>query len=245
MDRTAWPALVAEAVGTFLFFFVGAGSILAGAGVIGGGGGNPDLVAVALAHGLVLAVLVSSFGAISGGHFNPAVTFGVWVIGRIPAMRALWYVWAQLVGALAAGVALFLVFGDAGRSAGLGTPALGPGVAPTIGIGVEAVLTMVLLFAVFGTAVDPRAPKIGGFGIGLAVAADVLIGGPLTGAAMNPARWFGPAVVAGAYSDWYVWWVGPLIGAAIAGLIYRYLLPAADPDRQPATPTGEAVTPNA
>jgi aquaporin TIP len=237
MDREAWPALVAEVVGTFLFFFVGAGSVLATAGVLSGGDGSPDLVAVAFAHGLVLAVLVSAFGAISGGHFNPAVTFGVWLAGRIPTVRGLWYVWAQAVGALGAGVALFLVFGDAGRRASLGAPALGPGVTPLVGIGVEAVLTMVLLFAVFGTAIDPRAPKIGGLAIGLAIAADILIGGPLTGAAMNPARWLGPAVVAGDFKDWYVWWIGPLLGAAIAAVIYRYLLPAADLDRAPGSPT--------
>ena len=238
MDRDAWLALVAEGVGTFLFFFVGAGSILAGAGLVTGATRSPDLVAVALAHGIVLAVLVSSFGAISGGHFNPAVTFGVWLVGRIPTVRALWYVWAQLVGALGAGVALFLVFGDAGRAVGLGVPVLAPGLAQPVGIAVEAILTMVLLFAVFGTAIDPRGPKIGGFAIGLAVGADILVGGPLTGAAVNPARWFGPAVVAGAYADWYVWWIGPLLGAAIAGLIYRYLLPAAGPERRPASPAG-------
>ena len=237
MDRNGWLALVAEGVGTFLFFFVGAGSILAGSGLLSGGGGSPDLLAVALAHGLVLAVLVSSFGAISGGHFNPAVTFGVWLVGRIPTVRALWYAWAQAVGALGAGVALFLVFGEPGRAAGLGAPALGVGVTPLVGIGVEAVLTMVLLFAVFGTVIDPRAPKIGGLALGLAVAADILIGGPLTGAAMNPARWLGPAVVAGDFRDWYVWWIGPLAGAAVAALIYRFLLPAADLDRAPGSPT--------
>jgi glycerol uptake facilitator-like aquaporin len=100
-----------------------------------------------------------------------------------------------------------------------------------VGIAVEAVLTMVLLFAVFGTAVDPRGPRIGGFAIGLAVAADVLVGGPLTGAAMNPARWLGPAVVAGAYADWYVWWVGPLLGAAAAALVYRLFLRPESPVR--------------
>src|SRR5438034_7482014 len=191
MDRDGWLALAAEGVGTFLFFFVGAGSILAGSGILSPllTLTTPDLVAVALAHGFALAVLASAFGAISGAHFNPAVTFGVWLVGRIPTVRALWYVWAQAIGALTAGVALFLVFGDAGRAAGLGAPALGAGVTPLVGIGVEAVLTMVLLFAVFGTTIDPRAPKIGGFAVGLAVAADILVGGPLTGAAMNPARW--------------------------------------------------------
>jgi MIP family channel proteins len=224
MDRDGWLALLAEGVGTFLFFFIGAGSVLATAGVLSGPGGTPDLVAVAFAHGLVLAVLVSAFGAISGGHFNPAVTFGVWILGRMGGTRALWYVWAQAVGALGAGLVLLAVFGDAGRAAGLGTPALGAGVSPVAGIAVETVLTMALLFAVFGTAVDPRGPRIGGLAIGLAVAADILIGGPLTGAAMNPARWLGPAVVAGAYADWYVWWVGPLLGAAVAALIYRLFL---------------------
>lgn len=244
MDREGWRALVAEVVGTFLFFFVAAGSILAGAGVISGGGSAPDLVAVALAHGLALGVLASAFGAISGAHFNPAVTFGVWLLGRIPTVRALWYVWAQAVGALGAGVALFLVFGEPGRAAGLGTPALGAGVTPLVGIGVEAVLTMVLLFAVFGTTIDPRAPKIGGFGVGLAVAGDILMGGPLTGAAMNPARWLGPAVVAGNFSDWYVWWVGPLLGAAVAALIYRFLLATA-PSPTDLSPPGLDRAPDA
>jgi len=95
---------------------------------------------------------------------------------------------------------------------------------PVLGIGIEAVLTALLLLAVIGTAVDARGPKIGGLAIGLAVAADILVGGPLTGAAMNPARWFGPAVAAGAYADWYVWWIGPAIGAAVAALVYRSTL---------------------
>ena len=244
MDREAWRALVAEVVGTFLFLFVAVGSILASAGVISGGGSAPDLVAVALAHGFSLGVLASALGAISGAHFNPAVTLGVWLVGRITTVRALWYVWAQAVGALGAGVALFLVFGEPGRTAGLGTPSLGAGVTPLVGIGVEAVLTMVLLFAVFGTTIDPRGPKLGGFAVGLAVGADILIGGPLTGAAMNPARWLGPAVVAGNFSDWYVWWIGPFVGAAVAALIYRFLLPTA-PSPADVSPADQDPAPDA
>ena len=219
-DRTA-AALIAEAVGTFLFFFVGAGSVVLGDYLAANGGTGPGLLGVALAHGLALAVLVSALGAVSGGHFNPAVTFGVWIMGRITPMRAVLYVVAQLVGGLAAGLALKIVFPDAWQASNIGTPALGAGITPAIGIGIEAVLTAFLVLAVIGTAVDARAPKIGGLAIGLAVAADILVGGPLTGAAMNPARWFGPAVAAGAYADWYVWWIGPAIGAAVAALIYR------------------------
>jgi MIP family channel proteins len=222
-DR-AVAALIAEATGTFLFFFVGAGSVVLGDYLAGNGGTGPGLLGVALAHGLALAVLVSALGAVSGGHFNPAVTLAVWIMGRITPLRAGLYVIAQLIGALAAGLALRLVFADAWQASNIGTPALGNGITPLIGIAVEAVLTALLVLAVIGTAVDPRAPRIGGLAIGLAVAADILVGGPLTGAALNPARWFGPAVAAGAYADWYVWWIGPAIGAAAAALLYRSAL---------------------
>ena len=222
-DRTA-AALIAEAFGTFLFFFVGAGSVVLGDYLAANGGTGPGLLGVALAHGLALAVLVSALGAVSGGHFNPVVTLAVWIMGRITPMRAGLYVVAQLAGGLAAGLALKVAFADAWQASNIGTPALGPGITPALGIGVEAVLTALLVLAVIGTAVDSRGPKIGGLAIGLAVAADILVGGPLTGAAMNPARWFGPAVAAGAYADWYVWWIGPAIGAAVAALIYRSTL---------------------
>jgi MIP family channel proteins len=219
MGSRSWQALTAEAVGTFLFFFVGAGAVVLNDHPTGGGG----LVGVALAHGLVLAVLVSALGAVSGGHFNPAVTVAVRLAGRIEPMRAAAYVVAQLIGALAAGLALRWVFPESSWSPShIGTPALGSGIDVLPGIAIEAVLTTVLVLTVFGTAVDARAPKIGGLAIGLAVGADILMGGPLTGAAMNPARWFGPAVASGAYDNWYVWWVGPLIGAIVAAVIYRY-----------------------
>jgi MIP family channel proteins len=207
------PALVAEAIGTFLFFFIAAGAAL-----VVTGDPAAALLVVALAHGVVLAVLVSSLGAVSGGHFNPAVTLGLWVAGKINSAKGLAYVVAQLVGGAAAGFALAYFFTDVGPA----VPALGPGVDAVAGIALEAIMTVVLLLAVFGTAVDPRGPKIGGLAIGLAVGADILLGGTLTGAAMNPARWFGPAVAAGAFDNWYVWWIGPFLGAVLAALLYRY-----------------------
>jgi MIP family channel proteins len=224
MRERAAAALVAEAVGTFLFFFVGAGSVVLGDYMASTGGSGPGLLGVALAHGLALAVLASALGAVSGAHFNPAVTFAVWIIGRITPIRGVLYVLAQLVGAVAAGLALKLAFPDSWQPSNIGTPALGAGVTPAVGIGVEAVLTVLLVLTVIGTTVDSRGPKLGGLAVGLAVAADLLLGGPLTGAAMNPARWFGPAVASGAYADWYVWWIGPLIGAAAAALLYRSTL---------------------
>lgn len=231
--------LVAEAVGTFLFFFVGMGAVVLGQHA----GDNGGLLGVALAHGLALGVLVSALGAVSGAHFNPAVTFGVWMAGRITPGLAGLYVVVQLAAAVLAAGALRIVFPETSwEPVAIGTPALGEGIGPAAGITLEAILTVLLLLAVFGTAIDRRAPKIGGLAIGLAVTADILMGGPLTGGAMNPARWFGPAVVSGTFDDWYVWWIGPLLGAAIASLLYRYALEErADVDVTPATPEGDAA----
>jgi aquaporin Z len=240
--RNPWNAVIAEVTGTFMFFFIGIGA----AALIDRGaalGAAPDpaagLLVVALAHGIVLAVLVSSLGAVSGAHFNPAVTFGVWVAGQIPGRRAASYVIAQLIGGLLAAWAVRAIFPVA-QSANLGRPALDAvnGISPLTGILIEAILTAILLVAVFGTAIDPRGPKVGGLAIGFAVLADILMGGPLTGAAMNPARWFGPAAVTGVWTDSYVWVVGPLIGAGVAALAYRFFfLPEADLLRTPAEPT--------
>ena len=238
MDRRLVGPLTAEVVGTFLFFFIGAGAVVLQdyLGLLGGSGGG--LLGVALAHGLVLGVLVSALGAVSGGHFNPAVTVGVWIAGRISSDRAVMYVVAQLAGSVLAGLALRAIFTEsAWGPSHIGTPALGTGIGPVAGIAIEAIMTMVLLFAVFGTAIDPRAPKIGGLAIGLAITADILFGGPLTGAAMNPARWFGPAVASGTFDNFYVWIIGPLVGAAVAAAIYRGILAEdADLTRTPGTP---------
>ena len=235
MPRLA-SVLVAEAIGTFLFFFVGIGAVVLGSFTGDTSGG---LIGVAFAHGLALAVMVSALGAVSGGHFNPAVTFGVWLTGRIEPGRAALYIVAQLVGGVAAALAVRAVFPEsAWQPVAIGTPAVADGISVTGAIIVEAILTMVLVTAVFGTAIDPRAPKLGGLAIGLAVAVDIMMGGTLTGAAMNPARWFGPAAVSGNWANGYVWVIGPLLGAAVAALFYRYvLLPEADLDRTPAEPT--------
>jgi len=221
MDRRLGASLAAEGLGTFLFFVVGAGSIVVGTFAPDAA---PGLVGVALAHGLALAVLVSSLGAISGGHFNPAVTFAVWVGGRITATTAALYVGAQLIGSVLAGLVLRAVFPEpAWAPSHIGTPGLASGLSPATGIGVEAILTVLLILAVFGTAIDPRGPRIGGLAIGLAIAADILMGGPLTGAAMNPARWFGPAIASGFLDNWIVWVAGPLLGAGATAVVYRWL----------------------
>lgn len=213
-------AALAEFIGTFAFFTIGAGSvILAFAPDFPGAVG---LLGIAAAHGIALSVMVTVFGGISGGHLNPAVTIGVWVGGKIETTRALAYLGAQLLAGICSGLVLrvFFVRGQWAPS-NLGTPALDASVTPGRAIVIEAVLTFVLVLTVWGTGVDPRGAKVGGFAIGLAVFADIMVGGPLTGAAMNPARHFGPALVSGFWANWWVYWVGPLIGGIVASLVYR------------------------
>lgn len=221
MDESLDPrTLVAEAIGAFTLIFAGTGAVMVAAGKT-----NIGLVEIALAHGIAIAVMVSALGAVSGGHFNPAVSVAMWVTRRIGTVSALGYIVAQLAGAVLASLALRALFPEGLRDeAQMGAAALGPGIDFAQGVGIEALLTFFLVIVIFGTAVDARAPKLGGIAIGLTIAMDILAGGPLTGAAMNPARAFGPAVVAGAWEDHAVYWVGPIIGAVAAGLLYHYVL---------------------
>ena len=207
---------VAEFVGAFTLTFAGAGSI-----AVGG-----SLTDVALAHGLAIAVMVSALGHISGGHFNPAVTFGFVVTRRISWMLAATYWVAQLAGAVVAAAILKGVLPDSldDRSK-LGAPVLGSGVGAGAGLVIEIVLTFFLVWVVFATAADPRGTfkSIAGLAIGLTITMDVFMGGPLTGAAMNPSRAFGPQLVQNVWSDGWVWYLGPLVGGALAALAYEYL----------------------
>lgn len=222
MSQPLWKASLAEAVGTFALIFIGAGSIIADHL----SGGKVGLVGIALAHGLAIATLMSAAGHISGGHFNPAVTAGFVATGRMGVGRGLSYWLAQLVGASVAGLLLTASFPEGARRAvHLGTPALGPGVTAGVGIVVEAILTFLLVFVIFGVAVDPKGPRAtGGLFIGLVITMDILAGGVLTGAAMNPARAFGPALFASFWANHAVYWVGPLLGGVLAAWVYHAAL---------------------
>jgi MIP family channel proteins len=170
--------------------------------------------------------MVNATGHISGGHVNPAVTIGFLVTGRMPIGKGIGYIFSQLLGGVLAGFALRGIFNPSAWSAvNLGTPALDAGVPFLQGVYLEAILTFFLVFTVFATAVDSRAPKnVYGFAIGLVLVFDILMGGPLTGASMNPARAFGPAVASGYFHNHLVYWIGPAIGGAAAALLYHHLL---------------------
>ncbi len=207
---------MAEAIGTFALTFVGVCAICMNVG---------GLVGIALAHGLTIAVMVSAMGHISGGHFNPAVTIGLLSGGRIKANEAISYIIAQLAGAVVGAVAAKAVIPSLlADAAKLGTPIPAPGIEYGPAILTEIILTFFLVLVVYGTAVDKRAPKVGGLFIGLAVTLDILGGGPISGASMNPARTFGPALIGGYWDMHLVSWVGPIIGGVIASIVYEKFL---------------------
>lgn len=225
MNSSLAKQCAAEFIGTFALIFIGIGAIANNSSPAVGMG----LLGVALAHGLTIAVMVSATGAISGGQLNPAVTFGLFIGGHMDVKKTLAYWIAQLAGATAAAYLCAILIGMtkvAGGTPDIGVNANGGAIVSTgQAIAIEAVLTFFLVFVVYGSAVDVRAPKIGGLAIGLTVALDILFGGPLTGAAMNPARTFGPALASSHWNNHLVYWVGPLIGGALAGVIYgRFLI---------------------
>jgi aquaporin TIP len=226
---------VAEFIGAFTLIFAGAGSIM----VLSGSGG-PGLVGIALAHGLAIAVMVSAVGHISGGHFNPAITFGFLVTRRLAPRLAVAYWAAQFAGAAAAALLLKWIFPTAAvNAAKLGVPVLNGSVGSGAGVVLEMILTFFLVWVVFATAADPGGSfkAIAGLAIGLTITMDIFVGGPLTGAAMNPARAFGPQLVQNAWSNGWLWYVGPVVGATVAAFLYEFLYL-----RRPPEPVGPPET---
>ena len=217
-------ALGAELVGTFFLCFAGIAAILSATSAVGSGAG---IVGVALAHGLALSVAVNAFGGVSGAHFNPAVTIGFLATGRIGLPAAALYIVTQLTGAtLAAGFCRAIFPVAAVAEANLGIPLPAAWASTGVVVAMEMVMTCLLMIAIFGTAVDARGQvvKIGAFGIGLTVAFNILAGGAVTGASMNPARSFGPALVQGFWTWHPLYWIAPIAGAVIGALVYQHFI---------------------
>ena len=224
-----YKVFVAELIGTFALVFVGSAV----------GMYNAGLVAIALGHGLTLAVFAYTYGHISGAHINPAVTFGLALNGTLQWGEAVVYWVAQFAGAVLAGFVLNAVVGvvspeafAAAQTTGVLTQGF-----PYYAMGVEALLTFFLVSTVLHTAVAGKAGPLAGWAIGTALAIAILAGGPLTGASLNPARTFGPAAVAGTARDgmmYLVYFLGPLLGSAIAVGAYRLLEPTeSGPEEEP------------
>ncbi len=221
---TTFQKLVAEFIGTFALVFFGVGSICVDRHLQSSGG--IGLLAIALAHGLAIAIMVSAFGHVSGGHFNPAVSIGFWVTKRIGTLDAFLYWAAQILGGIAAAFLLRSVIPEeTWRAVSLGTPALLRDFPVVSAMILEAVTSFFLVLVVFATAVDERGAfrSIAGFGIGLTITLGILAIGPYTGGALNPARAFGPALASHHWTNQGVYWIGPLAGGFLAGLLYDSL----------------------
>ena len=222
-SREAWRSTLAEFIASLLFVFLGAGSVVVSGGLPNGDLDSARLAVIALTHGLAIAMLVYATANISGGHINPAVTFAAWLTKKISTARGLMYIAAQLGGAVVGALLLLATIPEAANT-NLGAHALGPDVSISMGLLMEIILTFALVFVIFATAVDP-----GGMGnlaplaIGMTVLVDHLVGVPITGASINPARSFGPALVSGAWSDQWIYWIAPLLGGAGAGVVYQYI----------------------
>lgn len=217
--RLDGKSFLAELIGTFTLVFFGAGAIMTqNANQMVG------MTGIAVAHGLAILVMIYAFGHISGGHFNPAVTFAAMVSKRIsfPGMVMYWI--AQCLGA-ALGAWVLLVAWRGPTEAHLGTPTVAAGVSPMLAMVLEGVMAFMLVIVIVGSAMDLRASKgFQGLAIGMTLVGNILAGGALTGASFNPARAFGPALVSGYWQDQWLYWVGPLLGGAIAVLVYDNLL---------------------
>jgi MIP family channel proteins len=231
-------AFVAEFLGTFALVFLSAGAVCAvhlpsllPVGVLG----------IAVTQACVLAVALSATVYVSGGYLNPAITITLWVLRRLDNLRAAGFLAAQLLGAVLAGGLLRLAFDNSVLiPSHFGSPHVTEAYGPltisalTAAAGLEVVLTFLLTFVIFGTVIDPRAPRLGGLGagltVGLALVAITFLGFNLTGAAVNPARAFGAAVWEWTYEPpnlrelVFVYWIGPIVGALLAGLAYTYLI---------------------
>ncbi|MBI3789537.1 MAG: aquaporin [Gemmatimonadetes bacterium] len=217
--RDTIRTFVAEFIGTFALTFVGGAAIMATRGAEAGSG----LLIAAMAHGLILGLMITALMKVSAA-FNPAVSFALVLTRTISPVTFAVHLVAQLAGAV---VAAMLLQGNMPPEAVTATRIGGQQISTLItgpqAVFLEATATFLLVMSVFGTAVDPKGPKVGGFAIGLTVAADILAIGGLTGASMNPARTFGPAFVSGIWEGHAIYWIGPLVGAAVAGLLYKFL----------------------
>ncbi|XP_017766068.1 PREDICTED: aquaporin AQPAn.G isoform X1 [Eufriesea mexicana] len=227
-----YRALIAEFLGTLLLNFFGCGAVITG-----------NVVAISLAFGLAVATAIQGIGHVSGGHVNPAVTFGLMIIGKVPIIRGLLYVILQCIGAIA-GSGILRALSPERMENALGVVSLSPGVTPVQGFGIEFFLAFVLVLVVCGAcdAAKPDSKGIAPLIIGLSVSVGHIVGVPRTGAGMNPARSFGSAVVMGLFDNHWLYWVGPILGGMAAGLIYAFVIGPAKESESSNRPYTAAAT---
>ena len=223
---------VSEFLGTFALIFVGAGCVCADYYLAKSGSQGFGLLGIAIAFGFVVVAIAYSFGYVSGAHINPAVTISMVISNRMDAKTGFLYIVSQLGGAIFGGFLLKMLF-PAAMAINLGTCTLGSGVTILQAIIMEAVITFLLVFVVYATVIDKRAtPALAGFAIGLVVLFGVMVGGTISGGSMNPARVFGPALASGHFDNHYIWWLGPIAGGVLAGLVYENFFAEKEKNKQ-------------
>jgi aquaporin-4 len=220
-------AWLAEAIATFCLVFFGPLAITISAELFGSGLSVESILMISLAHGAAIGIMIYAFGHISGAHINPAVTIAMLVTRNIKGKDAAGYIGAQIVGAILAATAHMAILPEAGAAVNFGTQG-GPSeflnFSAASGLGVEIILTFFLVTTIFMAAVHRKAAAgMAGIAIGGMIFLLHLVGVPLTGASMNPARTLGPAIVSGQWDFHWIYWVGPIVGAVIAGLIMQYV----------------------
>jgi glycerol uptake facilitator protein len=235
LGALVWPPgigrrALAEMLGTALLVLFGAGSVLAALAVGEGELTYAGLGFIALAFGLIVAIVIYALGQVSGAHINPAVTIALAAKRRFPWSEVAPYLIAQLIGAVVGALLIVAAFGTQAVDAGLGGTQLGEGVGTWQGLAAEALGTFLLMFAIMAMAVDARTPSAwAGWIIGLSVTCSILVIGPVTGSAINPARTFGPYLTTtlfGGDTPWAqmtVYTLGPLVGAVLAAFAYDLL----------------------
>ena len=220
----AYKKYMAEFVGTFALVFIAAGSVCADFYLRQAGGQGLGLLGISIAFGIVVIAVIYATSYVSGSHVNPAVTVSFWITKRMEPNTAIMYIISQIAGASLAGLALKTLFPDAAKTVYLGTCVLAPGVSIARGGLMEFIISFLLIFTIYGTLVDKRASAgFAGIAVGLVVLFGAMIGGTISGGAMNPARVFGPALASGQFTHHYVWWLGPILGGIAAGFVYDKL----------------------
>lgn len=215
---------VAELLGTFTLVFIAAGAVCTDYYLKKNGSQGLGILGISLAFGLATTSMIYAIRYVSGAHINPAVTIACWITKRMDPDIAVKYILSQIIGASLAGFALKVLFPEAFYTVYLGTNTLGSGVSILQGIVMESIISFLLALTIFGTTFDKRAySEFSGLAIGLVVLFGVLIGGPISGGVMNPARALGPAIASGQFAHHYVWWIGPILGAVAAALLHDFI----------------------
>lgn len=214
--------MIAEYIGTAVLVFIACGTC-----TNWNKPGEPSVTQIALSFGFIVATMAQALGHVSGAHINPAVTLGMLSVGHISILRAFFYVCSQLIGGIT-GAAILRAVTPEGHQGGLGSTKLSEGVTPLQGVVVEVMIAFILVLTVFAVCDKNRLDILGSpaLAIGLSVGACHLMAIGYTGASMNTARSFGPAVMAGVFDDHWVYWIGPIGGGILAAIIYEYVLSA-------------------